>query len=108
MKLTFAILLTLFITYSAHSQTSPIVNIGTVNTVDINDQKVKITTDQKIHIELTVYSPSIVRVRMDNQELAEDFSYAVISKPQETKVNITQNNAEIRLLTDSLQTIIRD
>ena len=106
MKLTFAILLTLFITYSAHSQTSPIVNIGTVNTVDINDQKVKITTDQKIHIELTVYSPSIVRVRMDNQELAEDFSYAVISKPQETKVNITQNNAEIRLLTDSLQTII--
>jgi alpha-glucosidase len=75
---------------------------GKVTGVTINNQEVDITTENAF-IKLIVYSPSIVRLRMDKQKLSDDFSYAVISKPIITKVNITQNDNEISVTTDSIK-----
>lgn len=85
-----------------HAQNNPVVNTGNIKTVNIAGQKVEFTTEHA-HGELTVYSPSIIRVRLDQKKLGNDFSYAVISKPVKTTVSISQNEREISITTDSLQ-----
>ena len=87
---------------TAYGQNNPVRSVGNISQVSINGQQVTFTTDQNAHIQLSVYSPSIVRVRMDLQPLAEDFSYAVISQPKQTSANITQSNSEVTVTTDSL------
>ncbi|PRY09998.1 alpha-glucosidase [Pontibacter ummariensis] len=92
--------------FTAFGQTNnPIKMVGNVNKVDIDEQEVNITTDNA-YIQLGVYSPSIVRVRMDKAPLAEDFSYAVVGEPVPTKTKITQDENEIIIRTDSLVTRI--
>ena len=85
-----------------HAQNNPVVNTGNIKTVNIAGQKVEFTTEHA-YGELTVYSPSIIRVRLDQKKLGNDFSYAVISKPVKTTVSISQNEQEISITTDSLQ-----
>jgi alpha-glucosidase len=87
----------------AFGQASPIRNVGKVDAVEINGQQLSISTDEQNHIEISVYSPSIIRVRMDNEELREDFSYAVIAEPREVAVEIDEQENLITITTDSLQ-----
>lgn len=75
---------------------------GNVSSVSISGQQVKIKTANAF-AEVTVYSPSVIRVRMDKRPLAADFSYAVVGKPLPTKAQITQNSNEISIVTDSLK-----
>ena len=84
------------------SAQSLIRQVGNVKSVTIDNQTVDIGTDGAF-IRLIVYSPNIVRVRIDKQKLADDFSYAVISQPVPTKVIINQNDSELNLTTDSLK-----
>ncbi|SIR26369.1 glycoside hydrolase family 31 protein [Pontibacter lucknowensis] len=98
-----ALLLTTALYLPSYAQNSPIREVGSVNNVNISGQKVSLTTDRNNHVEVTVYTPTVVRVRMDKQPLGKDFSYAVVTQPQQTKVNITQNDKEVTILTDSLQ-----
>ncbi|GAA4324597.1 glycoside hydrolase family 31 protein [Mucilaginibacter gynuensis] len=79
--------------------------MGNVTNAVVDGGQVKITT-QNARAEVTVYTPSVIRVRIDKHELAADFSYAVIAKPQQTKANITQNDNEISIVTDSLKLTI--
>jgi len=97
-----------FITFYhlATAQVSPLKSAGNITGVTINNQQVNITTDNA-YAQITVYTPNVVRVRMDKQKLSADFSYAVIAQPQKTKVNITQNDQEIDLSTDSLKAVIK-
>lgn len=83
----------------------PIKSPGNVKDVSISDQQLNVTTDNA-YGQITVYSPSIIRVRLDKQPLAADFSYAVISQPQKTKVSITQDASNINIVTDSLKAVI--
>ena len=92
----------IFLGYAATAQNSPVKSIGKVNSVDIHDQQVDITTDNAF-ARVSVYSANVVRVRIDKQKLGSDFSYAVISSPQKTKSTITQNADEISVVTDSLK-----
>jgi alpha-glucosidase len=91
---------------TAAAQTSSVLNVGDVKNVSISGQQLKITTTNA-YAEVTVYSPSIIRVRMDKKPLKTDFSYAVISKPASTKSAITQNAEQVSIVTDSLKAIIR-
>jgi alpha-glucosidase len=92
---------------SVRAQSGPVKNVGKVASVTIQEQKVQLTTDQNINLELTVYSPTIIRVRMDKQALAADFSYAVIAQLQATKVNIRQTSDQVTIVTDSVRAIVR-
>lgn len=85
------------------AQNNPIKSVGSVTEANIAGQKVNLVTDQNAHVEVTVYTPTIVRVRMDKQPLGQDFSYAVVTPAQQTKVNITQNDKEVSIVTDSLR-----
>ncbi|HVI46676.1 MAG TPA: TIM-barrel domain-containing protein [Chitinophaga sp.] len=81
---------------------SQVKKIGKVNKVSISGQQVKFEAENAF-AEVTVYSPAVIRVRMDQHPLATDFSYAVVSKPATAKVQVTQDNEEVRIVTDSLQ-----
>ncbi|QJB41067.1 DUF4968 domain-containing protein [Chitinophaga oryzae] len=97
----FLLLLFLLIRTPVIAQT-PVMPAGNVISVSISGQQVKIKTTNAF-AEVTVYSPSVIRVRMDKQPLRADFSYAVVSKPSPAKAQITQNSNEISIVTDSLK-----
>jgi alpha-glucosidase len=80
-------------------------SIGKVTGVSIHDQQVDITTDNAF-AQVSVYSPSVIRVRIDKQKLGDDFSYAVIASPQKTKTSIIQTEQQITITTDSLKAVI--
>ena len=84
---------------------SPVLTTGNVETVTIGEQEITFKTTNAFGM-VTVYSPSIIRIRLDKNPLKGDFSYAVVGKSQKTKTTITQDNAEITLVTDSVKAII--
>lgn len=84
------------------AQVNPVKSIGNVNSVNVNGLQVNIITDNA-HVQVTVYNASVVRVRIDKQELGPDFSYAVIAQPEAVKANITQDANSINISTDSLK-----
>lgn len=95
----------LFLPFLAVSQTNPVLSSGNITSVKIENQKVNFKTNNAFG-EIIVYSPNIVRVRLDKKELQKDFSYAVIAKSQDKKINITQSDESIIIITDSLKAII--
>ena len=91
---------------SAYSQEAPVLDAGNVKTVKISGQQVHLTTVHA-YVEITVYTPSVVRIRMDKSPLKADFSYAVIAKPEKVNARISETGSEILITTDSLRTVIR-
>lgn len=81
---------------------SPVKNTGNVRSVKITGQTVNITTDNAF-ATITVYSPDIVRVRIDKQKLKEDLSYAVVMQPAKIAVKISEDDKQLTILTDSLK-----
>lgn len=79
---------------------------GSVTNTTIAGQSVRFVTDNAFG-EVTVYSPSVIRLRLDKKQLAKDFSYAVIAQPQKTNVKISEDANELTLATDSVKTIIK-
>src|ERR1700741_412351 len=106
-KRCFYLLLLYFFLSNANSfGQSPVKGIGNVLQVKIDDQTVIFST-ATAHGAVMVYSPAIIRVRIDQHPLAKDFSYAVIAQPQKTKATITQNAQEVTSFTDSLKAVIK-
>lgn len=101
----FRVAFSLCLFFSIVSKAQLVRNTGKVTAVSIQPQEVKITT-QNGFATITAYSPSVVRVRLDKQPLAKDFSYAVVGQPIVFKPRITQSADEIKLETDSLMVSI--
>lgn len=79
---------------------------GNVRTIQVSGQAVTITTDNAF-VAATVYSPNIIRIRMDKKAFAKDQSYAVIAEPQKVNTHITQTANDITIITDSLKAVIQ-
>jgi alpha-glucosidase len=88
------------------AQPSPVTSPGNITAVHIDGQQIKLSTATAF-AEVTIYSPSIIRLRLDKHPLSRDFSYAVVSGPEKTSVNITQTSDDISVTTDSLKLVIR-
>ncbi len=101
----YIIILSCFFSTTLFAQTN-LKEVGNIKTVKVDGQNVSITTDAAF-IQAIVYSPSIIRIRMDKQVLRKDFSYAVVLEPQQSKVSITQNDKELIVITDSLKAIFQ-
>jgi len=84
---------------------SPILTVGNLKTVTIGQQEITFKTTGA-YGKVEVYSPAIIRVRLDKKPLGKDFSYAVVGEVQKTLTKITQNDDNITLITDSLKVII--
>jgi alpha-glucosidase len=79
----------------------PVKPVGEVRSVEVSEGQVRLKTDNA-SVELTVYSPSVIRVRIDRQ-LGRDFSYAVVAGPGAAKAAVTQDEREILVSTGALQ-----
>ncbi len=97
---TLLVLVAVLATTVANAQ--PVKPVGAVTRVEKGEQQVRLQTTNA-HVELQVFSPSIVRVRIDKQPLGRDFSYAVVGKAQPTKTAITEDAAAITIVTDALR-----
>lgn len=104
-KLSIVPFLLLAVVSNIFAQQSPVLSAGNVTSTNIETQKVTFKTTNAFG-EVQVYSPNIVRVRLDKKQLAKDFSYAVVMQQQKTNVKISQSDNEIILLTDSLKAVI--
>jgi alpha-glucosidase len=104
-RLLSGLLVTLAWTCTALAQTGGIKSVGNVTDVKIDGQRVSLSTGTA-YVQVTVYSPSVIRVRMDKQQLGKDFSYAVIAQPEKTKATITQTGSDITIVTDSVKLVI--
>ncbi|HSY61112.1 MAG TPA: TIM-barrel domain-containing protein, partial [Cytophaga sp.] len=91
---------------STASAQNPVKDIGKITSVAINNQSIDITTENAF-ATITVYSPDIIRVRIDKRKLKPDFSYAVIAQPIKTAAKIEQDDKAINITTDSLKAIIQ-
>jgi alpha-glucosidase len=85
---------------------SPVTTPGNVEEVTITGQDIAFKTTHAFG-NISVYSPSIIRVRLDKQPIGRNFSYAVVGEPQKVHVAITQNNDAITIVTDSLKAVIQ-
>jgi alpha-glucosidase len=65
---------------SGNSYAGPVSGPGAVVTGEVQGGQLRLKTEHAV-IELTLYTPSVLRVRMDRQPLGRDFSYAVVAKP---------------------------
>lgn len=84
---------------------SPVLPVGDLEKVTIGEQDIVFKTTNA-YGKVTVYSPSVIRVRLDKQELGRDFSYAVVGVPEKTMTNITQDSQTVTIKTDSLKVIV--
>jgi alpha-glucosidase len=85
---------------------SPVKNVGNIKSVKTNDNSVSVTTENA-YATITVYAPDIIRVRIDQQPLKKDISYAVVGTPEKNKVKIENGADQIIITTDSLKTVIQ-
>ena len=83
------------------AQAQPVRPVGDVRSVQVDGQQVRLQTDNA-SVELTVYSPSVIRVRIDKQKLGRDFSYAVVATLATARTTVTQDDAALLLSTDAL------
>ena len=84
------------------AQAQPVKPVGAVTSVAPGVGQVRLQT-ANAHVELSVHSANVIRVRIDKQALGRDFSYAVVGKPQSTRTVITQDDKELVLATDALR-----
>lgn len=99
MKVTFRVLPALAAALViASASASPVVPIGNVTSVEAGTQSVRMRT-ASAQIEVTAYSPSVIRVRIAKGALGRDFSYAVVGKPQQVAATITQDPSQVVLAT---------
>jgi Alpha-glucosidases, family 31 of glycosyl hydrolases len=87
--------------YCSHAQDA-VVPVGAVKKISSSANQLDLQTTHA-WVRVTMFSPSVIRVRIHNQPFQDDFSYAVVASPEKGKMHITQNNGEIRLQTDSLK-----
>ena len=85
---------------------SPVLTPGNLETVTIGEQDIAFKTTNA-YGKVTIYSASIVRVRLDKKPIEGNFSYAVVGEPQKTHAHITQDDEEIIITTDSLKAIVK-
>ena len=91
---------------SPGSAQDPVRNAGNIRSVKISGQTVNISTDNAV-ASVTVYSPNIIRVRIDRQKLKDDQSYAVVMLPTKVQVNFKEDEKQVVILTDSLKVRIQ-
>lgn len=75
--------------------------LGNVEKVKVNNATYDFFTSNG-RAQVIVYSPNVIRIRIDKQNLAPDFSYAVVSNPIPCAVNVTNSADVYTISTDSL------
>ncbi len=98
-------LIAIFISFSfGYAQLNK--SVGTFQSV-VKDQNSYLIKTENSTIKLSMYSPTIIRVRINNSELWDDFSYAII-RNADAKSNflLSESATKLTFATDSLQLVV--
>lgn len=101
-KTTLILSLILSIMNMAYTQSSESKSLGKIFYHQLDGQVLKLKTDYG-QAEITVYSPGIFRLRMVKDQFADDFSYAVIAKPEKCDVQLKEESEKLILSTSQLK-----
>jgi alpha-glucosidase len=82
-----------------------VVTPGAVLSMHRTGSDIDIRTEHA-YVRLTVYSPSVIRVREARQPLGSGWSYAVVGTPAPTTLDWSERGDEAHLRTDSLDVIV--
>lgn len=96
--------LCLFTSVGAIAQ-SPVKTIGNIKSQQWKTNTLSIVVENA-YASLVVYSPNIIRVRIDKKPLQADFSYAVVARPVKTAATFRNEEKELTITTDSLKVVI--
>ena len=75
--------------------------LGNVEKVTVNHATYTFSTTNG-KAQVIVYSPNVIRIRIDKQTFAPDFSYAVVANPVPCTVKTTNSTDSYTIATDSL------
>jgi alpha-glucosidase len=81
-------------------------SLGNFRDVRTDPHGVTLTADNGI-VELSVYSPTVVRVRVAQGPFAPDFSFAVVQNPQGTFASVTNQPDELDLSTGKIKVVVK-
>ena len=87
-------------------QSDKVITIGNVKEVKKSVNGVSLKTENAL-VDVLVYSPGVIRVRIDNKEFGDDFSYAVIQNPASGFKEFNETETEIEMSTDSVRVVIK-
>ncbi|MFH1118686.1 MAG: glycoside hydrolase family 31 protein [Bacteroidota bacterium] len=85
----------------AFTQSSQYQSIGKITAHQLNGQVLNLDTDNG-KAEITVFSPGIFRIRIVKDAFVEDFSYAVVLKPENCDVELSEMSDKLILSTGKL------
>lgn len=97
-----ALILSVFFTLSVKSQQITNISAGKLLELKQSDQVFEIKAENAI-FRVSVFSPTVFRIKAARSKFADDFSYAVTGKPQPTKISLIKTDAHYLIKTDSMQ-----
>lgn len=104
-KLGISIILFYFILSIPMAQNYNGSSLGNLASCSQDGQKFLLSTGNG-KAEVTVMSPTIIRIRICKTEFTEDFSYTVIGRMQECRTEFANSGKELRISTDSVLLLI--
>ncbi|MFM2207952.1 MAG: hypothetical protein RL213_1927 [Bacteroidota bacterium] len=96
------LLVSVFFTLSPVAFAAQNVSIGNLNELRQSGQAFDLKAENGF-AQVSVISPTVVRIRISPKPLADDFSYAVVGKARPTKTDLRESAGEWNLSTDSLR-----
>lgn len=91
----------MFICFAANAQVPLNVSLGNFKAVEVSGQEYTFTTDNgKAKVE--VYSPAVIRIRVEREKFTKTFSYAVVAEPQKCSVKTQETADNYTIKTDSV------
>lgn len=94
-------LLSVFFTLSGQAQTITNVSTGNFKEMQKSGQTLNIKTSNSI-IAVTIYSPTIIRIKTNKEQFDDNFSYAVVGQPMKAAYDVKETSEEITISTDSI------
>jgi alpha-glucosidase len=83
-----------------------VITTGNVKKLSVTSSQLTIITTQA-YVNIQVYSPAIIRVRISRQPFQSDFSYAVTAQPAAISIHPVENATNISFHTDSIKVVIQ-
>ncbi|MES1226815.1 MAG: hypothetical protein ABUT20_65685 [Bacteroidota bacterium] len=100
--------LLLFLSFASlfcYAQNAVNTSLGDLKEMKTNGQQLDITASNA-NVQLTVFSPTVIRVRINKNKFNDDFSYALVAKPTNAKFSSSSTDNALVITTDSVRLTI--
>jgi alpha-glucosidase len=87
------------------AQTDQVIQPGAVKSLKKIEHGILVKTEN-VYLMVLVYQPQVLRIRLSQSPFPDDFSYAVIRKPEGNFTTVRESANDWQLVTDSLKIIL--